>query len=273
MKKTIAFSLLFLCALVSCKTSENLVGDETSDEIYIPKRIESGKTNAFCYSADKSDTIESYIQYEYYTPQFSSNLMDSVYKDSVNLMISRDLSSETIGISNLIESSILSDYFFQSRLDSFVAMAQEEVDYLESVPWTLEQTFEITERASFIELNNAGWSYTGGAHGNYWSYFNLFDRKTGRVLKLNDFITDIQALNRFALPYFREQQEIPDGMTLEEYGFWFTGDNLELNDNFYIENGNIIFVFNPYAIAPYAAGSSELIIPIADLGELFSGNQ
>jgi len=58
---------------------------------------------------------------------------------------------------------------------------------------------------------------------------------------------------------------------LEEYGFWFQGDAFEVNENFYFENGNIVFLFNPYEIAPYAGGTSELIIPLSDLGDLFLG--
>lgn len=271
MNPLVYVSLFTLLAFVSCKSADLPLGDESADQVYIPKRIESGKTSGYCYTADKADSSESFISFEYYTPQFSSNVMDSSYKDSVNTMIYRMIQFEFIEDMFDQETSILTDNFFSARLDFFLRNAQEEVDYLESTPWSMELNFHIVEKKSFVRLNHTGWDYTGGAHGNYWDMYHLFDKKSGRILSLSDFINDIDALNRLALPYFREQNEIPDDITLEEYGFWFQGDAFEVNENFYFENGNIVFLFNPYEIAPYAGGTSELIIPLSDLGDLFLG--
>lgn len=271
----VAFLGLISLLLVSCgvvNQSPSVLLD--LDEIGPPDRIVSGSVEGTVYtaaSAETPDSTLSTIDFMYYTPQFSSNLMDSTYKDSVNQLIYRLTLGETMGGESAFGYQHLTESFFAARMDSFVVEAQREADYLESMPWSMEIGFQLEEHKTYVKLEYSGWTYTGGAHGNFWSSFYLLDKRTGHVLELIDFVSDVEILEQIALPYFREQNEVPDGVTLEEHGFWFEGDKLELNENFYFTEDSIVFFFNIYEIAPYSGGAVEVKIPVSVLGELYMG--
>ena len=261
------YYLLFAGLLAtSCVT----IGEAIEDELGPTGRIKSGKATAQIYTSDRSDSNEVWISYQYYNPMFSTNLMDSLYKDSVNAIIEQLTISETFS-DGAFWSGPLTDHFFQSRLDSFAAEAQEEVDFMESFPWSLEMGFTLTGQGTYVRLTASGWSYTGGAHGNGNTSYYLVDKKTGKTLKVEDFFTDRAKLNEVAQKYYRLQNDIPDDVTLEEYGLWFEGNNFDVNENFYFTENSVCFYFNTYEIAPYAGGPSEVVIPLSELKEIYTG--
>jgi hypothetical protein len=49
-------------------------------------------------------------------------------------------------------------------------------------------------------------------------------------------------------------------------------ENIVPNGNFYITHESINYVFNPYDIAPYAVGQTEIDILFADLKEILKPN-
>lgn len=250
----------------SCVT----VGKALEEELGPVGRISSGKATAQIYNSDRSDSTEVWISYDYYNPMFSTNLMDSLYKDSVNAIIQDITVAETIAEESFWTGPI-TDHFFQARLDSFAAIAQEEVDYLESHPWSLEMGFSLKDQATYVRLTASGWSYSGGAHGNGFTTYYLVSKKTGKVLDIPDFFTDRDKLNEVAQKYYRLQNDIPDDMTLEEYGLWFEGNDFDVNKNFYFTENSVCFYFNTYEIAPYAGGPSEVVIPLSELKEIYIG--
>ncbi|MBO6760471.1 MAG: DUF3298 domain-containing protein [Roseivirga sp.] len=63
-------------------------------------------------------------------------------------------------------------------------------------------------------------------------------------------------------------KEIPPTESLEERGYWFENDRFELTENFAIINKSLIFYFNPYEIAPYAMGPTELELKLTDFVSL-----
>ncbi len=44
------------------------------------------------------------------------------------------------------------------------------------------------------------------------------------------------------------------------------------SENFILGDETITFVYNPYEIAPYAMGSTELIIPFSDIEKLLKNS-
>ena len=107
--------------------------------------------------------------------------------------------------------------------------------------------------------------YLGGAHGSYVVFYYNFDKKTGKLLNISDFIpAEKEAL---ALKAMEEQLckdwEAKDLADLQEKtGITMLGD-LYLTNNFLIKNDSISFLFNQYEIAPYAAGLIGVTIPLA----------
>jgi len=265
--KTVVFFTAAM-VLLSCGSTDDII-EEVSDELNLPDRIASGRATAYAYNMDHSDSTVSRIDYEYYTPQFSSGVMDSIFKDSVNERIvflasleSPDSETELLGP--------LTDYYFERVVDDFTVDAADDVDEMDMWRWSMEVTFDISETESYVRLMASGWSYTGGAHGNGYTSYEYFSKANGESLGLDYFIVDMDALLPIAEKYFRIQQEIGEEESLEDVGFWFEDGIFELNENFYFTEDQMVFVFNPYEIAPYAAGTIILEIPLSEMDELLN---
>ena len=59
-------------------------------------------------------------------------------------------------------------------------------------------------------------------------------------------------------------------ITLEDTDFWVYA--IKPNGNFYITDESINYVFNPYEIAPYSLGQTEVIIPFYKLKGILKPN-
>lgn len=276
MKKIFGY-LVLLASITSCGVTDEVVvsvPDNNSGDAAIvvapPPRVVSAKTGGYVYTADRSDSSEVIISYDFYTPQFSSNLMDSIFKDSVNKIIHEVVWMETFGEDESPADFVLTRSFFEGRKQNFIREAQEEVDYLESMPWSLEMDLSIDEDAAldYVELDVNSWSYTGGAHGNGYSSYFLIDKKSGRELGVEDFFSDLDKLNAVAESYFRTMEELPEDMSLEEAGYYFQDGIFSVNNNFFFTDKSVVFYFNTYEIGPYAGGPTELEVPLTELASI-----
>lgn len=268
--------LIFIVALVvisSCAKSSLDIGtlDHGDDPVVVSEigsepRIVSGEAVRWIYSSNSPDSSEFNISYEYYSRQNSSYVMDSSYKDSVNTIIYNSVRLETYtGIEENREP--LTKHFFEAQLDSLAeGFTEEEDEY--STLWSLGMSTSIDEYSTFVELTVSGWSYTGGAHGNGYVSYTMIDKDDGRELGLDDFFTDINALNTIAEPHFRTLYDMPADQSLSDYGFWFPEEGFTVNDNFAFGGGGVIFYYNSYEIAPYAGGPTELVIPLDEIKHL-----
>jgi len=257
--------LYFVAAtlLVGCGTTEDLI-DDVSDELNLPDRIASGRAKAYAYNLDRSDSTASIIDYQYYTPQFSSGVMDSIFKDSVNVRIVEMAAMQSPDTETVLFGP-LTDYYFERVVDDFTVDETEEDEDYEMWRWQMEAGFDISETNEYVCLSSRGWAYTGGAHGNGYSYYEYFSKEDGSIMLLEDFTLDMEALLTVAEKYFRDEHEMEPSTPINEPGFWFENDTFHLNDNFYFSGGKMIFVYNAYEIAPYAAGVIDLQIPLSEL--------
>ena len=105
-------------------------------------------------------------------------------------------------------------------------------------------------------------TYTGGAHGMYGTIYNNYDRKMGKEIMLTTLFSgnQLKKLNKMGERLFREQQEIPQGQSFEDAGYFFD-DGFVLSGNFLIAKDTMLFYYAPYEIGPYSLGSIILKIP------------
>lgn len=111
--------------------------------------------------------------------------------------------------------------------------------------------------------------YTGGAHGiNNRFYFN-YCLSSGKQLAETDlFVADY---TESLMQILREQlvAQTDELEQMEElYNSAYYVDKIVPNNNFYLSQEGITYVFNPYEIAPYAYGSTEIFIPKAEVASL-----
>ena len=110
-----------------------------------------------------------------------------------------------------------------------------------------------------------GSEYTGGAHPIPFYYTVHFDG-SGKIITLDKL---------FKVPgptYFAKFSQIVTPQLKQQFGDAFFPDGATSNPEnwnlWYIENGNLVFMFSPYQVAPYAAGTPEVKIPLTDLSDI-----
>lgn len=135
--------------------------------------------------------------------------------------------------------------------------------------WALEREVGVRcQTARHVSLAAREYRYTGGAHGLETVRLASLDAATGRRLALDDLITDRAAVTAVAEREFRRQQAIPPGQSLAQAGYiFFEDERFALTDNVLLCGDTLHFHWDPYEIAPYALGPTDLALPMAALGK------
>jgi Protein of unknown function (DUF3298)/Deacetylase PdaC len=137
--------------------------------------------------------------------------------------------------------------------------------------WSLERTVKIVHQTPrVVSLEAAESVFLGGAHPNSTVLYASFDPATGRRIALADLFlpTAGERLREVAERRFREAREIPPDRDLAEEGFEFEGGSFDLNDNFALLEEGLVFYYNPYEIAAYVFGPTEVKLTREDLAGL-----
>lgn len=120
---------------------------------------------------------------------------------------------------------------------------------------------------SLLSLSVNDEYYTGGAHGGSGVYFININPKTGTEFTLDNFLKPgyDDALTALGNRAFRQTRQLADTASLSENYFEFPEDKFQLNKNYGFKKEGIVFFYNSYEIAPYAAGPTEIVIPYEDM--------
>lgn len=125
----------------------------------------------------------------------------------------------------------------------------------------------LLNNAKQLTIQLSSYAYTGGAHGmNSTTYF-VFDAATGRRLFFDDlFVSGSRgSLNALIEARFREDRGLSSSDRLDgEKGGLFE-NRIAFTTNFALTDKGISFFYNPYEIAPYAAGPTEIELRFEDI--------
>jgi hypothetical protein len=122
---------------------------------------------------------------------------------------------------------------------------------------------------SLLSLSVNDEYYTGGAHGGSGVYFINLNPRTAADFTLDNLLKPgyNEALTSAGNKIFRQSRQLADTASLSENYFEFPEDKFELNKNYGFKKEGIVFFYNNYEIAPYAAGPTEVLIPYEELKE------
>ncbi len=138
--------------------------------------------------------------------------------------------------------------------------------------WKLKLDAEIVEiNQAYISIRTNLYTFSGGAHPNVWTYLASHHPETGEILKLSEIVQNLSKLTALGESVFRSTKQIPDSLSLGDSGYFFE-DGFNLPDNFCLTDKSLIFYYNNYEIAPYAAGPTELVIEKQSLEGLLQKN-
>lgn len=247
------FSLLIACLLlVGCERNALQTTSLSSEQV--------------CYLTDaQEDSLTVSIHIEYPTAIGKTDALNN---------IQRDLKHRLFGEAYI-------DMEPQQALDAYVAMLKTEYkinnlplkedwekdnrDY-EYAPICCEEQVltgsVMGEVKGILSYCVERYVYTGGAHGSNFRQFVNYNLQTGEQIDEEQLFAENyqEPLTQLLLQYMVEQNdEIALIQDLQEAGY--NVDDIHPNDNFYLAEEGITYVFNPYDIAPYALGETEILIP------------
>ena len=115
--------------------------------------------------------------------------------------------------------------------------------------------------------------YEGGAHGINQLLTMNFETETGQKLELKDIFTDgyEKQLTTILCNALQQKTGAKSLAELKNKGYLLSMEMFP-SENFILDEETITFVYNPYEIAPYAMGTTELTIPYNDIQHLLKNS-
>lgn len=104
--------------------------------------------------------------------------------------------------------------------------------------------------------------FMGGAHANYYTLLQTYTLKDGAMIDVRD-VVDEATLTMQAEQAFREKHGLGPGDSLNDKGFMFPDGTFILPENMAITDRGILLIYNPYEVASYALGVTELVLQIS----------
>jgi hypothetical protein len=158
-------------------------------------------------------------------------------------------------------------YFIEAKKDFFSAFHSNKSEAKAEPSTMWNRAFDSKTEIQFVSsdllsLRNFVYEYSGGAHGNYGVSFYNFSLKTQKKLSLNDVLSKPRQkeLSKLLESKLRENYQLKPKAPLTEVLF---EDKINYNNNFYITEKGIGFLYNPYEISAYAMGIIDLYIPFS----------
>lgn len=257
MKKTIFLSLLgfFAVFLFSCReeSGSKLLSLSYADTYYLSSDTSRG---AFRIS----------IQMEFPAGHTEN---DSLIRSS---LVSLIFGENYLRLSNdSLLPAYAADMRQEYRLDN-EPLLQESKDEDLLYPFNNEHTiegFSLLNDQNIFSYGLDRYAFMGGAHGlEIRSYYN-FDLKAKHLITEADLFTqgyqsELTTLLRTKIN--EDNKAMFSEKELKELDYWV--DSIKPNGNFYISDEAITYVFNPYEIAPYYMGHTEVVLPFNRLASL-----
>ncbi|HAX49870.1 MAG TPA: RsiV family protein [Ignavibacteria bacterium] len=261
----VLFAAFFITAC--SKKDETKTSDVKNTEDFKPTEDDlkfSDKSFLKSYNNCSPNDTCTYFKVDYIEAASGKN------KDKVNKFITGIINSGvTFGDTVLTTMQAAADSF----ITQYTAFRKENPDSPQY--WYLELNVSANQdHPKLISISSGSSSYMGGAHPNsYLAYFNI-NRETGDTLSLgNIFAAGFEKkLNELIDASFRKANNIQQGENLMDKGGLFE-NKITYNYNWKVnKDGSLTFYYNPYEIAPYAAGPIEVTLTKAEITPLLSEN-
>lgn len=260
MKKGLTLLILFTAVFSACKLDTKKDVDNEStwkfSELSTEKKVyidnDSLKPSmklvfAMTYpSAYENDTILNYVQHVFSLAFAGKEYANLKPEDAVVKIENESL---------------------QQAADYAQAIGDDSDDFADYYQTITTSVSDTSRMEYYITAKTEANQYTGGAHGMYnRAYFNA-DTRTGdlidesRLFK-SDAKPALTKLMKELLP--KQKNSAGDLITLLD------PESIAPNNNFYFTPTGIVYVFNPYEVAPYSDGIIQLEISYDRLKELIN---
>ena len=258
MKKHLFFATaVFAVLFVSCNPKHQIETEQISF------------SKSFCLTDACTDSL--YMSYEIEFPTLLDNkdALTLIQQDIISHIFSAEYKNMPLqGAINKYVAFSREEYMANNRAyaeklrqeeDEFAASLSEEQISTGRVTW-----FDNCKTAGDIcvlcyELEQ--YIYMGGAHGVNTRMFYNYDTESGRLLSESDIFCEgfEQPIARLLQNTLIEQsEEFHSRQDFLDAGFEF--DSIRPNGNFALTDDAVTYLFNPYEIAPYVYGETEITL-------------
>lgn len=260
MKKIILFfaiTLIFTACRNENVNKNNAVSSSISDTLsYNYDSVKVYSKNIINSENNYTDTTKAIISY----PVFNNDDLNKFIERQVTDYIAKD--EQTASYDYLANSFVKGyDEFYAANKDTFQS-------------WFLMINITVlNQKKDYIALKYLHADYSGGAHPNTNSTFINYNPKNNQPITLDSLFekNQKQALIKLGESIFRKNENLSPTISLEN-GYFFENGKFNLPNNFYISNKGLVFLYNPYEIKPYVAGTTELVIPFSNLKKIAKPN-
>jgi hypothetical protein len=131
----------------------------------------------------------------------------------------------------------------------------------------------LQQRKGYLGLRYDFIDYAGGAHANYAIVFNNYNTLSNKSVTIDSLIKtgSLPVLTATAEKIFRKNEKLTPKQSLAD-NYFFEKNTFSLPHNFTITDQGLKFLYNPYEIKPYAAGTTELLVPFEQIKEILKPN-
>lgn len=204
---------------------------------------------------------------------FSGENKESIKEDSEHLTLDVSYPSfKNEKVSATVKNFIESDIAAWKTTNDPEKLSPEDKSFLfqNGAKWSLNITYKTYEdkNISSVVLDIA--DYTGGAHGGLAVTSLNFD-KSGETLMLGDlfkegtnYLSKLSSLSKSKLE-----------ASVGKEGTWITDGTKPITDNFktfYLRDGNLYIIFQPYQVAPWVNGTPEIKISPDEIKDIIKEN-
>ena len=216
---------------------------------------------------------QAYVRVVY--PVFQHNALNDMIKSvvlssfKIKYQFKHALNSEHPALSNMDAiNNAGADYreWGTNFLRQFEAQAPQED--LKAYWYADIKVTVLTDRQDYVALLCKKDCFTGGSHDLYDHTYLNYDVRNHRVVALASQLKPdkIDQLTAVAERIFRKQEGLTSTQELD--GYFFKNGKFSLPTNFTINGKGLMFFYDYYEIKPFAAGTTELVIPFAQVKDL-----
>ena len=204
---------------------------------------------------------------DYPCPLIDLDYPVAIGEDAVSIAISDGLEQRVIGSFQMnpdIPRASTVEEAMQQFIDTYRSDKAEFPDMSGQyeVSIGIEESFR---NSTIICFRQGDFKYTGGAHGNGQTLYQIFDLNSGEEIPFDQLIKDREGLKRLAEEKFRQKFDINASESINSPGFWFDNELFELPETMGFENEELMLIYNTYEIASYADGTVEVGIPLDEV--------
>jgi hypothetical protein len=252
------FALILLSSSCMWGTPNKPKPDITTDTLTYTYQTVKQRA-ADCGNKPDSGCTIAKIKYPVFADQ--KNLNDSVVNKIVNLFKIDDVNTATWDLK----------IYSQSFIDGY---EKNKTKYHAIEHYSLNTRANILRQdSSLTTLEIDGKAIQDGFRENAMTTYINWNTKANKNVELADVLINgyLAELSKIAENIFRKQEKLSDTASLKK-DYFFKDGKFALNQNYSITPLGIKFLYNVYEIKPYAAGTTDLFIPYAQIKSLLKPN-